>query len=238
MATERTGFAIHFDKFELLDGLDDASFHAVMHALFVYAKTGEVVDIADKSLNVIFGMMRQAFDAGDRKNNARSQAARDAADARWNANGCEAMRSDANAMRTDADTMRIDANECVEMPNSNSNSNCNSNCNSNGIHTSPATQEKCVVTRARAHRFVPPTVAEVAAYCAEKGYRVDAERFVAYYESNGWHVGRNPMKDWRAAVRTWTRNDAGYSAPQTAAMTASDKARAFLALAGEDGDGA
>ena len=58
-------------------------------------------------------------------------------------------------------------------------------------------------------RFTPPTVDEVRAYCSEHGYRVDAERFVAYYESNGWRVGRNPMKDWRAAVRTWTRN--GYS---------------------------
>ena len=56
-------------------------------------------------------------------------------------------------------------------------------------------------------RFTPPTVQEVQAYCAEKGYRVDAERFVDYYTSNGWMVGRNHMKDWRAAVRTWVRKD-------------------------------
>ena len=56
-------------------------------------------------------------------------------------------------------------------------------------------------------RFTPPTVEEVQAYCAEKGYRVDAERFCDYYTSNGWMVGRNHMKDWRAAVRTWVRKD-------------------------------
>ena len=53
------------------------------------------------------------------------------------------------------------------------------------------------------HRFTPPTVDEVRAYCTEKGYHVDSERFVDYYTSNGWRVGKNPMKDWKAAVRTW-----------------------------------
>ncbi|MGM9628348.1 MAG: hypothetical protein ACI3V4_09715 [Faecousia sp.] len=53
-------------------------------------------------------------------------------------------------------------------------------------------------------RFVPPSVEEVAAYCNERGYTgVDPERFVDYYTSNGWKVGRNPMKDWKAAVRSW-----------------------------------
>ena len=55
-------------------------------------------------------------------------------------------------------------------------------------------------------RFTPPTRDEVAAYIAEKGYRVDPDRWMAYYESNGWKVGKNPMKDWRAAVRTWATN--------------------------------
>ena len=55
-------------------------------------------------------------------------------------------------------------------------------------------------------RFEPPTRDEVAGYIAEKGYRVDPDRWMAYYESNGWKVGKNPMKDWRAAVRTWATN--------------------------------
>ena len=59
--------------------------------------------------------------------------------------------------------------------------------------------------------YHPPTVDEVASYCGEKGYKIDAEHFVSYYESNGWRVGKNPMKDWRAACRTWARNE--YSKP-------------------------
>lgn len=54
--------------------------------------------------------------------------------------------------------------------------------------------------------FVPPTLADVATYCAERHNSVDPEKFISYYESNGWMVGRNKMKDWRAAVRTWERN--------------------------------
>ena len=52
-----------------------------------------------------------------------------------------------------------------------------------------------------------PTLEEVKAYCSERGNKVDPERFIDYYTSNGWKVGKNPMKDWKAAVRTWERSD-------------------------------
>ena len=58
-------------------------------------------------------------------------------------------------------------------------------------------------------RFVKPTIEEIQAYCTERGNGISAERFFAYYEANGWRVGRNPMKDWRAAVRTWEQQDGG-----------------------------
>ena len=56
-------------------------------------------------------------------------------------------------------------------------------------------------------RFVPPTVEEVAAYCRERGNRINAQQFVDHYASNGWVVGHSKMKDWRAAVRTWEHRD-------------------------------
>ena len=58
--------------------------------------------------------------------------------------------------------------------------------------------------------FVKPTVQDVIAYVLEIQAAVDAKSFVDYYESNGWRVGRNPMKDWRATVRQWqARNQQG-----------------------------
>ena len=53
--------------------------------------------------------------------------------------------------------------------------------------------------------FKKPTLEEVQAYCNERNNMIDAQRFIDYYESNGWHVGRNPMKDWKASVRNWER---------------------------------
>ena len=55
-------------------------------------------------------------------------------------------------------------------------------------------------------RFIKPSLNEVKTYCQERQNNVDAERFVDYYEANGWKVGKNPMKDWKAAVRTWEKN--------------------------------
>lgn len=57
-----------------------------------------------------------------------------------------------------------------------------------------------------------PTVEDVRAYCLERKNSVDPEAWMAHYEANGWKIGRNPMKDWRAAVRTWERNQAAKAA--------------------------
>lgn len=57
--------------------------------------------------------------------------------------------------------------------------------------------------------FKKPTTDEISAYCKERENTIDPQHFFDYYESNGWKVGRNPMKDWKSAVRYWERNNAG-----------------------------
>ena len=64
----------------------------------------------------------------------------------------------------------------------------------------------CDATASLRTRFKKPTIEEVRAYCFERGNNVDAQHWYDYYASNGWRVGKNPMKDWKAAVRTWERN--------------------------------
>lgn len=68
--------------------------------------------------------------------------------------------------------------------------------------------DKKSVSRAKKPPFAPPSLEEVRAYCQERGNKVDAERFIDYYTSNGWKVGKNSMKDWKAAVRNWEKQDA------------------------------
>ena len=64
-------------------------------------------------------------------------------------------------------------------------------------------------TKVNKPRFAPPALDDVKAYCIERKNTVDPEHWYSYYEANGWMVGRNKMKDWKASVRTWEKN--GYS---------------------------
>ena len=61
--------------------------------------------------------------------------------------------------------------------------------------------------------FTKPTAEEVKAYCSERKNNVDADKFIDFYESKGWLIGKNPMKDWRACVRTWEKG--GSSPPKS-----------------------
>lgn len=62
-------------------------------------------------------------------------------------------------------------------------------------------------SKEKASRFIPPTRQELTAYCEEKNLNVDVERFVDYYTSIGWMVGKNKMKDWKATLRNWSRKE-------------------------------
>lgn len=81
--------------------------------------------------------------------------------------------------------------------NHNVNDNANVNVNEKGVIGGD------VATKRRA--FVAPSLEMVKDYISEKGYTVDAQRFIDFYEAKGWMIGKNKMKDWRAAVRTWMR---------------------------------
>lgn len=62
-------------------------------------------------------------------------------------------------------------------------------------------------SKTKTSKFVVPTIEEIRAYIQEKGYNVDAERFFYHYESNGWMIGKNKMKNWKMAVGTWSKNN-------------------------------
>ena len=66
-------------------------------------------------------------------------------------------------------------------------------------------------TTTKRKRFEKPTLSQITQYCLERNNNVNAEQFFDYYESNGWKVGKNAMKDWKACVRIWERN--GYDKP-------------------------
>jgi hypothetical protein len=70
----------------------------------------------------------------------------------------------------------------------------------------------------KSNSFIIPNIEEIKSYISEKKYNVNPEKWLAHYEANGWMVGKNKMKDWRAAIRTWSHsnfdngNNRGYKA--------------------------
>lgn len=126
-------------------------------------------------------------------------------------NEVSTRRKQAAAKRWDANAMQVQ---------------CKSNANAMLLHNITehnSTEEKkedSVVVR---KRTTPPHFDDVRAYFAELGAPNEAQRYMDFYTANGWKVGRNPMKDWKAAARNWTRNQSKYTdkhqTPETQART-------------------
>ena len=86
--------------------------------------------------------------------------------------------------------------------------------NNTTINNKEEDNNKLLSPKKESKRFVKPTIEQIQAYITEKGYTFDAEAFFAFYESNGWKVGKNPMKSWKAACTTWSkdrRNNSRYN---------------------------
>ena len=80
---------------------------------------------------------------------------------------------------------------------------------SNECQTCPSKSKRQSKSQSNKKReaFKTPSLDDVRSYCKERGNKVDPESFVNFYESKGWMVGKNKMKDWKAAVRTWEKRD-------------------------------
>ncbi len=116
-------------------------------------------------------------------------------------------------------------------------SNCNQlNANASLIQSNPIQSESnpnpnpnpSNICADKPHRFTPPTLEEVAEYCKQRNNGVDPQKWYDFYSAKGWMIGKNKMKDWKAAVRTWEKsNDFGNDR--------SKSSNPFLELAKEEG---
>jgi hypothetical protein len=95
-----------------------------------------------------------------------------------------------------------------EEANVNVNVNHNEECKSELINDNLNNNSKGVeIDTVKPKRFIKPTIQEIKDYCLERKNNVDANKFFNHYEANGWKVGKNAMKDWKACVRTWEGNN-------------------------------
>ena len=183
---EVTYIKIFVDYLDAIEPLGDAERGRLFTSLLTYARTGEAPQLGGNE-RFLFPMMRAQLDrdiaAMAGVSEARSKAAKASKSSK-----CEQMQQmQANAAFADKSSKDKDKDKDKD-----------DDKKGNG---------------AREARFTPPNVEEVAAYCQERGNGVDASRFVDFYSSKGWMIGKTKMKDWQAAVRNWERSSDAKATP-------------------------
>ena len=185
--------ALPYDYLEEMEALNDAEFGRLTRALLVYSMTGEQLALCGNERFYAKRVMAQEdrFKASyDDISTTRREAGKAGAAARWQ-NGKRIFANGKNGKAIVANGK-----------NGNTETNTETKTNTN---TQLSNDSKGDI---RAKRFTPPTLAEVQSYVAERHSPVDPQEFIDFYESNGWMVGKAPMKNWKAACRNaekWER---------------------------------
>lgn len=181
----------YYDWIEQTAALSDAERGRLFIGILEYARSGLLPDGSGRE-SLLFPVFKSIID-------------RDAETSANNAeNGAKGGRGNKAKKANESETKRIEANESEEKPTKDIR---HKTKDEDKDKDKDKREEATASKRKSAVRFIPPTIDEVEAYCQERGNGVDPERFVDFYASKGWRVGKEPMKDWKAAVRTWERRD-------------------------------
>lgn len=193
------------DWYDSLEGLSPEERLAIYEAVMRYGFEGEVPQ--DKLVKYTTALMRSAIDRDNNKYEEKCERNRRNIAQRWK------RLKEEQKQGTDGNEPIRPNTTATDNGNDNDNVNVNDNVNDNeptkvgDNKEKPSNEGKKKVAPTKVRRFVKPTVEEVEAYCRERGNYVDAELFCDFYESKGWKVGSQTMKDWKAAVRTWEKGD-------------------------------
>lgn len=197
---EKKSVILYLNAIEQWNMLSDDQAGVLIKALLRYSKTGDRLETSDGALAMAFSFMAAQIDRDSDKYNQKCEKNRQIALEReekrraereqYNTNVHERTQKTTKSTETETETGTETETETGTIINNNK-----SSCNS-----------ECIETHSRSKKFVIPSLEQVKAYCEERNNRVNAERFYSYYQSNGWKVGKNPMKDWKAAVRNWESN--------------------------------
>ena len=222
MAQDKNSFLLYADQLELIEMLPDEVAGKLFKIIMQYVNDLEP-EVNDLTLKLAFEPIKRQLKRDlkkyDKKREERSNAGKlgnisryhpdlytlykegkktaseciDIAEARKNSHS-DAERSQPLAKLADNDNDNVNVNDTV---------------NDNVIDSSikPPNPLK------RGKRFQKPTLEEVKEYCMKRGNSVNPEKWMNHYTANGWKVGKNSMKDWRAAVRTWEGNDTSTKEP-------------------------
>ena len=205
----KNSFVLYTNYKQHIDLLNTEEKAQLLDAIFEYAEGNEIE--LDGATKMAFSFIKAQMDRDSDKYQETCEK-RKAAGA----------KGGAPVGNTNAKKQAKQANGCLNKQNNqkqakqpdndNDNDNDNDTDNDNDIKEKKSKKESCAD---KPHRsFVPPTVEEVSEYCESRKTNIDPQAFVDFYASKGWFVGKNKMKDWRAAVRTWEQRSRGQPKPK------------------------
>ena len=169
----RKSYITHLDSLDILDKLSDEQAGKLFKAIKFYQKTKKTPDL-DLMLDLVFTPFLNQFIRDDENYEKTCEARRIAG-------GKGGKQKVANASKSKQNVANL-ADSDSKSDNDSDSKNKKDSKNKN---------------------FTPPTLQEVKNYCQERKNTVNPEKWLNFYQSNGWKVGKNQMKDWKAAVRTW-----------------------------------
>lgn len=214
---------IYRNMVDSVRNLDQADFQPIVMAIFDFALDGKEPENLTPMQYAVFNMTRVNIEKSnerrrnkaeyEKKRRERKKAEREAlksnsVDNAWtsvdNESKCVDVRSDKEKEKEKVKEKVKENEKEKEKEKVKENLSNNSNIYLCGGKIPPQTPIK---------KFVKPTVEEVRNYCLERNNNVNPEKFVDFYESKDWYIGKNKMKDWKAAVRTWERSNtsSGYT---------------------------
>ena len=186
----------------------------IFDAILSYSETGETPHFDCTAAEMAFSFIRLRLDENAQKWSDVRQKRREAGRRGALVTNSKNQQSQTKAANADfAETVPANVGKERQSPanpavNVNVNANVNGNVSSNEDIDRGADKPSAPPYSSGRKRFVPPTLEEVAAYCNERHNSVNPSAFVDFYSANGWVQGRGkPIRDWKAAVRTWERRD-------------------------------
>ena len=224
--TKRSSFIILLEHVHTMEELTDAEFGAFIRAYAAYVEDGTEPAFTDRSMRMMWKTVK-AFDEMNCKkfedtSEKRREAARKGNEKRWHSdNGHRKNRNceicDKPIANDSKNRLSVSESDSVSESVSDSVSESVSDIESIDASASPSPRAS--------KRFSPPGLEEIEAYFAEKGgTAAQAERFRDFYESNGWKVGKNPMKSWKAAASGWMSRD-----KESAQKASAPRSKPFMA---------
>lgn len=189
-------FKLFLHQKAIVDSVDDITAGKALKAAFQYFDTGETVNM-DQTVFIVFSAIKPYIDESFHDFQRSSAAGKKGMENRWG-------KVD-NPLRDPLTPLKTPSHPQTPYNEADTETEANAEAN------------VCRADKPPTHaRFSPPSIEDVCAYCREQGYTaIDPQRFVDYYASNGWMVGKNRMKDWKAAVRGWNSRETEKQTPAT-----------------------